>query len=450
LRFSIKTKVVLALTLVLFVSCGSDERTPLRLMLPEHAALDSKLRHVLDVFEQRNPGVRVEVIRARSNGSYAQQVIAEHALAGAPDIFLIGLSDFHALEGKGLMRDLSGKLDDLFDFQPRLIECFMRDGKLMAVPAECSTRVLYYNRQKFDRAGIPYPTESWDWSDLRLAAEKLTIRETPGGPPIQHGLQLDPSLAGWAAFVWQNGGEIGDPASGRWVIGSPSHLERNAAALEFYAGLIHEARIAPAVSALQGDQPARPAFVSQTAAMIFDERPLAAELLASGSLHWDVSPLPRHTARATTLSAEGYAISSKTADPDLAWKLVRHLTGPTSQTRFAMTGRMLPSRVSVARSRVFLDFPGAGPIRNKAFVDGLYYARPLPFDRALEVERILAEETDLLFSAGRGNARDALIRAQARIDELFGQKSEAPRYLTVPPVRKSVKEQPKAKKASTR
>ena len=401
------------------------------------AAEFARMKQQAAVFEEQNHGIRIELVRTTPHRDYPAKVLQELSRGALPDVFALDLSDFAEMRKKGLLRDVSGRADDLFDFQPRLTECFFQENRLWAVPATCSTQVLYYNKRKFDRAGIPYPSDSWDWGDLKQAAERLTLAEEGSGRIIQYGLDLDPDMAAWAAFVWQNGGEIFDPDTGKWLLGSPSVLGKNAAALQFYVDLIHESRVAQANSALAAADSQEPSFEKRFSAMVFAGRSLAAHLQKEEGIGWDVSPMPKNLKRATTLSAQGYGISSFTEHPEEAWKLVRFLTGPTSQTKLAMGGRSVPARVSAAQSRVFLDFPGKLSINNRAFIDSLFYARPLQTAPCwAEVERIVAEETDLLFSSGKGLARDSLIRAQSRSDKLMAA-TQVP-HLNAPPERKSV------------
>lgn len=394
----------------------------------------ARIREQIAIFEQHNPSIRVEPVRLESRKGYLGTLLKRGDL---PDVFALDLSQFHVMREKGLLREVTGRTEDLFDFQPRLVECFFQENKLWAIPSACSTEVLYYNKRKFDRAGVPYPADSWDWGDLQHAAEKLTLAEGGSGKVIQYGLDLDPDLGSWAAFVWQNGGEVFDPETGKWVVGSPAMLQKNASALQFYVNLIHLCRAAPAKSALAAAGTLEPSFENRLSAMIFAGRELSAQLQREEGLGWDVCPMPKGLKRATTLSVEGYGISSFSKHPDEAWKLIRFLTGPTSQTKLAMTGKSIPARVSGGQSRVFLDFPGKLSINNRAFIDSLFYARPLETaPRWIEFSRVIAEETDLLFSAGKGNARDCLIRAQARIDKLTAASS-LPR-LSAPPERTSV------------
>lgn len=305
------------------------------------------------------------------------------------------------------------------------------------MPASCSAQVLYYNKRKFDRAGVPYPTDGWDWGDLRQAAERLTMNEGASAKIIQYGLDLDPDVSAWAPFLWQNGGEIFDPDSGKWMLGSPAVLEKNAAALQFYSDLIHQSHVALAKSTLSAADSSAPSFEKRVSAMIFAGRSLAAELQKDETLGWDVCPMPKNLRRATTLSVEGYGICRASKHVNEAWKLIRFLTGPTSQTKMAMDGKRIPARVSAGQSRVFLEFPGKISINNRAFIDSLFYARPLETaPRWAEVRKIIAEETDLMFSSGKLSARDSLIRAQNRIDSLMAGTPVS--RLTAPSERKKI------------
>ncbi|MBV9464179.1 MAG: sugar ABC transporter substrate-binding protein [Verrucomicrobiae bacterium] len=413
-----------ALLLLPAASCSKKQTTTVRLAAWGDAAEIALLKQFVQTFAQVAPQIKIELLTAPDRDGYLSQLEVWRKQGRAPDLIEVDTFSFPAMQSAGKIRDLSGRLDDLSDFQPRLVECFSRAGKLWAVPNSCSPLVLYFNKGKFDRAGVPYPNESWDWRDFRDAAEKLTIADASGSV-IQYGAELPADLLSWAPFLWQSGGEVMDPSTGQFVIGVPENLDVNAAALQFYVDLLHQGHVAPAQSpaakrAITG------AFQRQLAAMTLAGRELGPRLSSVKGLEWDVAALPRNRARATSLTVEGFAISQKASQPDAAWKVLRSLTGPTSQTKLAAAGAGVPARVSCGRSPVFMDYPGGQPKNNKAFLDSLYYARPIVVGPEWPaIEKILAEETGLLFEAGKGSAKDALIRAQLRIERLGPRKAPA-------------------------
>ena len=48
------------------------------------------------------------------------------------------------------------------------------DGKQLGIPKDLDSAAVWYNKDMFDEAGIPYPTADWTWDDFREIAKKLT------------------------------------------------------------------------------------------------------------------------------------------------------------------------------------------------------------------------------------------------------------------------------------
>ena len=46
----------------------------------------------------------------------------------------------------------------------------------MCLPQNLSSLVVYYNRDLFDAAGVPYPEAGWTWDDFLAAAKALDDR----------------------------------------------------------------------------------------------------------------------------------------------------------------------------------------------------------------------------------------------------------------------------------
>src|SRR5436305_11775493 len=60
------------------------------------------------------------------------------------------------------------------DFWPAERQAVTVGDKIIGVPALVDNLALVYNKTLFRQAGIPFPTPSWTWNDLRAAAKKLT------------------------------------------------------------------------------------------------------------------------------------------------------------------------------------------------------------------------------------------------------------------------------------
>ena len=91
-------------------------------------------------------------------------------------VFEVGTATMIAAEGKGgiypvykLMSD-SGESFDQSDYLPAVISYYTTtDGKLLSLPFNSSTPVLWYNKTKLEELGIEVPIT---WEELEDAAQK--------------------------------------------------------------------------------------------------------------------------------------------------------------------------------------------------------------------------------------------------------------------------------------
>ena len=72
------------------------------------------------------------------------------------------------------------------DFWPALGPSYMLDDRMYAIPRNATAPAIWYNKDIFDRAGIPYPEKGWTWEEFIETAQTLTKRDRDGRP-IQFG-----------------------------------------------------------------------------------------------------------------------------------------------------------------------------------------------------------------------------------------------------------------------
>src|SRR5262249_19039048 len=142
---------------------------------------------------------------------------------------------------EGLLEDLDAYIArdgvELTDFYPALLEQFRFEGHYYGLPRDNDTKVIYYNRDAFDQAGVPYPQAAWTWGVLRQAAIRVTRARA-----LRYGFGFE---AGhwWRLWVWQNGGDIVDDVyrPSRVTLNPPEAAE----AIDFLAGLVTRDRVTP-------------------------------------------------------------------------------------------------------------------------------------------------------------------------------------------------------------
>ena len=124
---------------------------------------------------------------------------------------------------------------DTWKFSQR---CSTYMGRIYAFPTNAATTAIWFNKDIFDRAKIPYPKGPWKWEQFIPIAQKLTVRDK-NGRVKQFGLLCDYEM--WFQFMWQWGGRTYSEDGTRCVVDSPQAI----AAVQFMHDLIYKYRVMP-------------------------------------------------------------------------------------------------------------------------------------------------------------------------------------------------------------
>ncbi|WP_171165122.1 extracellular solute-binding protein [Streptomyces sp. I05A-00742] len=154
---------------------------------------------VARTFMGDHKGVKVEV--EVYNWTEVDKKVADMVAEGkAPDIAQIGAYADFAAAGKLYSADQLLSIPTQADF----ISSIARAGEVRrmqyGLPFVSSTRLLFYNKTLFDKAGIAKAPESW--AELQAAAAKLKA----AGVKIPFGLPLGPEEAPAETMLWMLGG----------------------------------------------------------------------------------------------------------------------------------------------------------------------------------------------------------------------------------------------------
>ncbi|MGW4276138.1 extracellular solute-binding protein [Streptomyces seoulensis] len=207
--------VALGLLGCLTTACGSSgsDGTTLHLIAPEYGnspATSSKAYwdKLTAAFTAAHPGKKVEVT-LYPWADIDRKVTSLVQEDKAPDVALMGAySDFAAQHRLYAARDLL-PIKAEANFLPPLAEAGSVDGTLYGLPFVASSRLLFYNEELFDEAGVKPPKT---WSDLKTAAEALKR----AGVRYPYALPLGPEEAHAEALIWElsNGGGYTDSGGG--------------------------------------------------------------------------------------------------------------------------------------------------------------------------------------------------------------------------------------------
>ncbi|MGF9564410.1 sugar ABC transporter substrate-binding protein [Neorhizobium sp. JUb45] len=132
---------------------------------------------LIEAYQAKNPNVKFEHIDLGSQDY--QQMIATQLAGGSKDIDIVTVKDvpnYTNLIRAGSIMDLSSFMTeqkiDKASFGG-LAEEMTVDGKIYSLPFRSDFWVVYYNKDIFDKAGVPYPTNDMTWAQFDETATKL-------------------------------------------------------------------------------------------------------------------------------------------------------------------------------------------------------------------------------------------------------------------------------------
>lgn len=127
----------------------------------------------------------IQVVWEPIPGNYLETLKTRLSAGTAPDIFYVDVYFFQEFAGKNVLLplDLYIKKDDfdLNDYYDSLVNAFKYNNRVYGIAKDFSTLALYYNKEIFDKYGVPYPSNNDTWFDLLDKALQLKRKgfETP-------------------------------------------------------------------------------------------------------------------------------------------------------------------------------------------------------------------------------------------------------------------------------
>ncbi len=354
------------------VSCVPIEAAELRVMVfdPTWEAWGDLVALARE-FEQEHPGVTVRLLSEKGGGDALSKLKIMLAARQPLDVTWIDVTEFSSFLDDGVLLDLQPYFDDDPTWDPSAyfegpLDAFRgRDGHLYGLPSTFTPYVMYYNRDIFDREGIPYPQPGWTWEDLRAICKRCT-------KPGQWGIAVTEWLQALAPWIWQNGGRFLSDEMTRCTLAESEAV----AAIQFLYDLFHVDRVA--VHATYESQLTRGSFQEGNVALygpvgyweVYRFKTIT-------DFRWDVCPLPRGREEATSIALRSYVAIRYTPHPELAYRFIRKLAGEEMSRALARIGNGVPGLKSAAYSSDFLK-PYVLPESEHVFLDVLPSARFLP------------------------------------------------------------------------
>ena len=407
---------MLALLVLGGASCShpTTQKIKLRLATWSGAGEDNDyyklVNQIYKDFERDNPDIQIEIETMPTD--YVAKMMLSRIAGVTPDVVILDASSSALFMKNGVLQDLSSRLAtdpdihrDQF-FENTLLAGTL-NSKLYSIPVDFTPMVMYYNKDLFDLARVPYPHNGWNFKEFEDTCSQLTK-----GLAAQKKKAFVVSnwMPGWVMWLWNNGGDVLDP-SGLRASGTLDSAV-NASAILYLKGLVDKG-YAPKLSEVtaSGVDP----FANGDSAMAVSGH-WSITTYKSSKIDWKrlgVVSMPTQLKSPTTVYYEaGLGIGNGCKNPDAAWRFIKHYCSYQNQLRYNASGIAVDARKDVAQERA------KDPLE-KAFIDLIPGARP-PIGTRVEGYSFVEQQGQSMMDSvlnGRKTPQQALHNMAARVDK---------------------------------
>ena len=306
----------------------------------------------LEKFTAKNPTITVNMELAPDQ-QRDEKLVTAMVGGTAPDVFEAWGDIVYKFADKGQVLDLQPYVDadltqdDIKDFYKWQWDGFAEFNQIrFGMPKYVNIMCVWYNKDLFDAAKVPYPEKSWTHDDYAQIMKQLTVEKE--GVTDRWGAWIP--MWNWDRFwyrldMW--GGNARDATDNtKSTLGDPKSQE----ALEWARKLMWDDKALAPMTGVGANTWSEQAFFPQKVAMCEDGTyPLYMVRTNAGKFKWGYQHVPTGPAgiRKVLGTTDGFLIWKNTKYPDAAWALLKFLSGPEYQEdQVKMTG-LLPVRFSV-------------------------------------------------------------------------------------------------------
>jgi multiple sugar transport system permease protein len=368
----------------------------------------------IDILYEPNPGRQ-----------YEEKILTALAVDDPPDVFLLDSKLIPTFTNKHVLLDLSPYVRELgvdtAQWFSNVLDIAKRGAALYAFPKGFTPLMIYYNKDLFDAAHLPYPPNDWTWDDYLALSKLLTKHLNGDGVPDQYGTVFSNYFYYWIEWVWSAGGDVVDPAGthATGYLNSP----RTERALQYLVNLRTKFIVAPNTGSwVQSEKTGvnTELFANGTIGMMMDGHwrlPRFLRQIEQGKLRIGVAPPPRFPGvpKVNVMYESGWCVPVNSRHPREAALLASFLAGERPNQLRAARRLEIPSTIRVAREMVAEDTLGL----EKAFVEEVPFCRQ-PWgsivERFSEVEWTLQDAVDEVM-INHKPMHETMTRYAARVDK---------------------------------
>lgn len=376
------------------------------------------VKMLIPKFEEENPGIKVKVQMAPWTAAQ-EKLISAYASDNLPDVFQLGntwIPQFAQLEGISELSELilESKIIHKENYFSGIWDTNVLDSLVFGIPWYIDTRVLFYRKDVFEKAGFSSPPKTWE------ELYKLS-KEIKANHKNEEKYAIFIATNEWANFVifgLQNGAEILKDNNTYGNFSSDKFTEAFSYLVNYYKENLTPLGVSQVTNVYQ-------AFAEEFFSMYISGPWNINEFKKwmTGDLQdkWSTAVLPGPNESTKGVSLAGgssLVISQKSKHKYEAWKLIEYLSKPETQIEFYHLVNDLP-----AVKEAWKDTSLSNNIYMKAFYDQFNYVVATP--KIAEWEQIVFSKLQQYVELAARNVltvKEALKRLDSDVDIILEKR----------------------------
>jgi len=415
-----RSRVIAGLLVVMFVAFATTAlaagKTVVRYstwLTHEEEAVE---KEIVEAFNKTHPNIEIQ-LESCAYADYTSKLITQLSAGTAPDV--INVSELAEWAAFGVLEDLApyiAKEPGLLDvFFPKVVDFARYDGTvtgqgpLYGLPMNAGCYILFYNKDMFDRYGIPYPDSTWTFDTLvEVGAKFVEDRDGDGIfdqfgliiPNVWNDVFVDMIMRGFGGTLWSENRK-------NCLIGTPAGLD----AVQYIADLSNKNHIMPTFAERTATTEQ---FEMGNLAMVIHHTYANSIFHKRASFNWGIAPLPVGPSGQVGVPVMGHpiAIYANSKVKDAAFEVIKYLISKEVQEKRYRELRTPPSRPDAGDDSVFFQ------LMSEAISTGYVYTS---FPQAQEAWNVIHSYFDRVVLANKPAKEIFTSRVISQIDKALGR-----------------------------
>jgi multiple sugar transport system substrate-binding protein len=333
------------------------------------------IRHVIGMCESKLPNIKVTDTVKPFGDIWTANIAAVAAGSGMPDIIVSDRPTLPKDAAQGIYMDLQEwadrdgvTRDQFYDWS---WDQTLYQGHTYGIPHETDVRVLFWNKQLFEKAGLDPNKPPETWSELQQYADKLDVKDSNGKYTRIAFMPL--WNAGFDIWTYSNNAALIAP-DGTPQINNPNAVET----MKWIKSWIDRYGGWQAVQDFQAQFGAPPndIFMSNGVAMLVDifgynsfltfygprsdvNDPIGTLDGKDPRMEWGIGLMPHGDNADFGDWSGGFSMSIPTGakNPEAAWEMIKCITGVDGQTIWALDTQAQPTNIKATQNEVLTSNP---------------------------------------------------------------------------------------------